>query len=88
MLKPKHYSEMIKINSQLKKQHGLKLAVVNSEGRELNDNRMKETSLNVFIDFFPSCFSHLHKPDIDIFSDAKCLRASSGGLYIIYLRSA
>jgi hypothetical protein len=48
----KPYSEMIKINSQLKKQHGLKLAVVNSEGRELNDNRIKETSLNDFIDFF------------------------------------
>jgi hypothetical protein len=47
MLKSNPYPEMIKIISQLKKQHGLKLAVVSKAGGELNDNRMKELALMI-----------------------------------------
>jgi putative hydrolase of the HAD superfamily len=64
----KPFPEMIKIISQLKKQYGLKVAVVSNEGRELNDIRIKNFRLHDFVDFFiSSCFVHLQKPDMEIF---------------------
>lgn len=65
--KPK--PEMIELFKYLKEKHHLKLAVVNNEGRELNDYRINKFGLVDFIDFFiSSCFVHIRKPDTDIFS--------------------
>lgn len=62
------YPEMIELVKQLKKQYKLKLAVINNEGRELNDYRITKYRLNQFIDFFISSpFVHMRKPDADIF---------------------
>jgi len=62
------YPEMIELVAQLKVRHGLKLAVVSNEGRELNAYRIQEFKLGEFVDFFiSSCFIHLRKPDADIF---------------------
>ncbi len=60
--------EMIKYIKQLKDKYNLKIAVVNNEGRELNEHRIKKFKLNQFVDFFiSSCFVHFRKPDADIF---------------------
>jgi putative hydrolase of the HAD superfamily len=60
--------EMIELIQQLKEKYQLKIAVVNNEGRELNEYRIKKFQLNQFVDFFiSSCFVHFRKPDEDIF---------------------
>jgi putative hydrolase of the HAD superfamily len=60
--------EMIEYIRQLKDKFNLKIAVVNNEGRELNEHRIKKFKLNQFVDFFiSSCFVHFRKPDADIF---------------------
>jgi len=60
--------EMIDFIKQLKEQYKLKIAVVNNEGRVLNEYRIKKFKLNQFVDFFiSSCFVHYRKPDTDIF---------------------
>ncbi len=52
----------------LKARHGLKVAVVSNEGRELTEHRIRTFRLNEFVDFFvSSCFVHIRKPDTDIF---------------------
>jgi putative hydrolase of the HAD superfamily len=62
------FPEMIEFVRQLKEQYKLKIAVVNNEGRELNEYRIKKFRLNLFVDFFiSSCFVHFRKPDADIF---------------------
>lgn len=62
------YDDMINLIKLLKERHRLKIAVVNNEGRELNEYRIKKFDLNQFVDFFiSSCFIHIRKPDIDIF---------------------
>jgi len=59
---------MIEYIRQLKNKYNLKIAVVNNEGRELNEHRIKKFKLNQFVDFFiSSCFVHFRKPDADIF---------------------
>ena len=59
---------MIEYIRQLKDQYNLKIAVVNNEGLELNEHRIKKFKLNQFVDFFiSSCFVHFRKPDADIF---------------------
>jgi putative hydrolase of the HAD superfamily len=64
----KPYPEMIKLVAQLKVQHGLRIAVVSNEGRELNAYRIRKFKLNRFVDsFISSCFVHVRKPDVDIF---------------------
>jgi putative hydrolase of the HAD superfamily len=64
----KPYPEMIKLVAQLKVRHGLKIAVVSNEARELNAYRIRKFKLNRCVDFFiSSCFVHLRKPDVDIF---------------------
>jgi putative hydrolase of the HAD superfamily len=64
----KPYPKMIELVRQLKAKHGLKIAVVSNEGRELNAHRIREFKLDGFVDFFiSSCFVHLRKPDADIF---------------------
>jgi putative hydrolase of the HAD superfamily len=62
------YPEMIALAAQLKVRHGLKIAVVSNEARELNAYRIHKFKLDNFVDFFiSSCFVHLRKPDADIF---------------------
>jgi putative hydrolase of the HAD superfamily len=64
----KPYPEMIDLAVQLKVRHGLKIAVVSNEARELNACRIRKFNLDRFVDcFISSCFVHLRKPDTDIF---------------------
>jgi putative hydrolase of the HAD superfamily len=64
----KPYPEMIELVAQLKVRHGLKIAVVSNEARELNAYRIRKFKLDEFVDFFiSSCFVHVRKPDADIF---------------------
>lgn len=65
------YSEMIDLIKALKEKYKLRIAVVNNEGRELNEYRIKAYKLNEFVDFFiSSCFVHFRKPDADIWKIA------------------
>jgi len=67
----KAYPEMIDLVKALKARYGLKVAVVNNEGRELNEHRIKAFGLGEFVDFFiSSCFVHFRKPDADIWKVA------------------
>ena len=62
------HPEMIDLVTQLKARHGLKVAVVSNEGRELNAHRISKFKLDEFVDFYiSSCFVHVRKPDADIF---------------------
>ncbi len=64
----KAYPEMVDLVRTLKAQYKLKIAVVNNEGRELNEHRIQAFKLNSFVDFFiSSCFVHVRKPDPDIY---------------------
>jgi putative hydrolase of the HAD superfamily len=64
----KPYPEMIELAVQLKTRHGLKIAVVSNEARELNSHRIRKFKLDGFVDFFiSSCFVHVRKPDAEIF---------------------
>ena len=62
------HPEMIELARDLKARHGLRIAVVNNEARELNSHRIQTFKLGEFVDFFiSSCFVHCRKPDADIF---------------------
>ncbi len=62
------HSEMLDLITQLKRSHGLKIAVVSNEGRELNACRIRRFKLDKLVDcFISSCFVHRLKPDPDIF---------------------
>jgi putative hydrolase of the HAD superfamily len=62
------YPDMIELCARLKARHGLKIAVVSNEGRELNEHRIRRFKLGGLVDFFvSSCFVHIRKPDVDIF---------------------
>jgi len=64
----KAYPEMIALVARLKVRHGLKIAVVNNEARELNIHRICKFKLDGFVDaFISSSFVHIRKPDADIF---------------------
>jgi putative hydrolase of the HAD superfamily len=64
----KPYLNMIRMVAQLKAQHGLKVAVVSNESRELNAYRIRTFSLDTLVDcFVSSCFVGLRKPNADIF---------------------
>jgi len=64
----KPYPEMIELVAQLKVRHGLKIAVVSNEARELNAYRIRKFKLAGFVDaFVSSSFVHVRKPDADIF---------------------
>lgn len=59
--------EMIDLVCKIKAKYGLKIAIVNNEGRELNEYRIRQFGINKFVDFFvSSCFVHFRKPDADI----------------------
>lgn len=64
----KPFTEMIELVSRLKTRHGLKIAVVSNESRELNAYRIRKFKLDGFVDsFISSCFVHLRKPDVEMF---------------------
>ena len=64
----KPYPEMIELVAQLKDRHGLKIAVVSNEARELNAYRIRKFKLDGFVDsFISSSFVHVRKPDANIF---------------------
>jgi putative hydrolase of the HAD superfamily len=64
----KPYPKMIELAKQLKARHGLKIAVVSNEARELNAYRIQTFGLAKWVDcFISSCFVHIRKPDADIF---------------------
>lgn len=62
------FPKMIELMRGLKTQHGLQIAAVSNEGRELTMYRVQQFKLGTFIDFFiSSCFVHYRKPDADIY---------------------
>lgn len=62
------FPEMIELVCGLKSAHGLRVAVVSNEGRELTEHRIATFSLDRFVDFFiSSAFVHIRKPDQDIY---------------------
>ncbi len=62
------FPEMIELVQKLKAKHGLKVAVLSNEGRELQVHRIQAFDLASFIDYFiVSSFVHLRKPDEEIF---------------------
>lgn len=62
------FPQMIDLVRNLKKTHGLKVAVVSNEGRELTTYRIQKFGLQEFVDFFiASSFVHFRKPDSDIY---------------------
>jgi putative hydrolase of the HAD superfamily len=62
------FPEMIELMRGLKAKHGLEVAALSNEGRELTMYRVQQFKLGTFIDFFvSSCFVHYRKPDEDIY---------------------
>lgn len=62
------YPEMIGLMGGLKTRHGLRIAAVSNEGRELTTYRVQQFKLSALIDIFvSSCFVHYRKPDTDIY---------------------
>ena len=67
-LQSQSFPEMIALVTQLKFRHGLKIAVVSNEARELNAYRIRKFKLDRFVDCFISSGAvHLRKPDPEIF---------------------
>ena len=65
------FPEMIDLLRDLKARHGLRVAALSNEGRELTMHRIETFDLGSVIDFFVvSCFVHFRKPDTDIFKVA------------------
>jgi len=60
----KPYAPMIALATRLKQRHGLKVAMLSNEGRELTAYRIKKFRLDAIADVFvSSCFVGLLKPD-------------------------
>lgn len=67
----KPFPEMIALIRDLKQRHGLRIAAVSNEGRELTAHRIQTFGLNAVLDFFiVSSFVHYRKPDADIYTIA------------------
>ncbi len=67
----KPFPEMLALIRGIKEKYGIKIAVVNNEGSELNKHRINTFGLCEFVDFFiSSCIVHFRKPDADIFKIA------------------
>jgi putative hydrolase of the HAD superfamily len=65
------FPEMLNLVRRIKEKYGIKIAVVNNEGSELNKHRIDKFKLGEFVDFFiSSCIVHFRKPDADIFKVA------------------
>lgn len=64
----KPYPPMIELMSQIKARHGLKIAMVSNEGRELNEYRIRKFKLDALADvFISSSFVRCRKPDAAMF---------------------
>jgi putative hydrolase of the HAD superfamily len=64
----KPFPEMIDLVKAVKARHGLQVAVVSNEGREITADRIERFHLRDFVDFFiVSSYVHFRKPDQDIF---------------------
>ncbi len=62
------YPRMLKLVSELKVQHGLKIVVISNESRAVNAYRIRTFKLARFVDtFISSCFVGMRKPDVEIF---------------------
>lgn len=62
------FPEMIGLFRNLKARHGLTVAALSNEGRELTEYRVRKFDLGSLFDFFvSSCFVHLRKPDARIY---------------------
>ncbi len=60
--------EMLELVRSLKDRHGVEIAAVSNEGRELTEHRIRAFDLKSIFDFFiSSCFVHIRKPDRDIY---------------------
>lgn len=67
----KPFPEMIELVKAIKARHGVKVAVVSNEGREITADRIERFRLRDFVDFFiVSSYVHFRKPDEDIFKIA------------------
>ena len=83
----KPYPDMIELVAQLKVRHGLKIAVVSNEARELNAYRIRKFKLDRFVDsFISSCFVHVRKPDADIFRLALDI-AQASAPQVVYIEN-
>ena len=79
--------EMIALVAQLTVQHGLKIAAVSNEGRELNAYRIRRFKLDGFVEsFISSCFVHVRQPDADIFRLALDI-AQAPARQVVYLEN-
>jgi putative hydrolase of the HAD superfamily len=75
----KPYPEMISLVAQIKVRHGIRIAVVSNEGRELNAYRIRKFKLDGFVDsFISSCF------DADIFRLALDIAQAPAG-QVVYV---
>ncbi len=62
------FQDMIDLLCGLKARHGIKVAVLSNEGREVTADRIARFKLAEFVDFFiVSSYVHFRKPDEDIF---------------------
>ncbi len=62
------YPEMIDLFRRVKARHGLTVAALSNESRELTEYRVRTFGLGSLFDFFvASCFVHLRKPDARIY---------------------
>ena len=78
---------MIELAAQLKVRHGLKIAVISNEGRELNAYRIRNFKLDKFVDaLISSCFVHVRKPDADIFRLALDI-AQAPAQHVVYIEN-
>jgi len=72
------FRETIDFFLDLKKRHGLLVAAVSNEGRELTNHRIERFQLKeLFSVFVSSCFVHYRKPDGDIYRLALDLTCSN-----------
>jgi HAD superfamily hydrolase (TIGR01509 family) len=83
----KAYPEMIELVTRLKLRHGLKIAVVSNEAREVNAHRIRAFRLDAFVDaFISSCFVHVRKPDAEIFRLALDIVQAPAG-HVVYIEN-
>ena len=62
------YPDMLALIRELKERYGLKIVVVNNDGRDFIEYRIQRFGLAEFVDtFVVSCFVHYRKPDPDIY---------------------
>ena len=74
------FQSTIDLVRQLKARHGLKVAVVSNEARDLNAYRIETFKLAAFVDFFvSSCFVRMRKPDAEMFRLALDLAQTPAG---------